>query len=145
MIIVGIDPDGNKHGVAIYVNRVLERLQMWDTIEIVTWLQSQEMRGKKIKFSIENVVKQKFSYGRNTGHGARVDRNIAMKVGKCQQAQTELMRWLDHLKIEYELHAPQRGNWAKNKEQFELCTKWKERSNPDTRSAAFFGFLATRS
>jgi len=31
--------------------------------------------------------------------------------------------------------------WKKDKKQFELVTKWTGRSNEDTRSAAYFGWL----
>ena len=51
------------------------------------------------------------------------------------------MQWLDSLGVPYKLHKPQKGNWAKDKARFEKVTGWKGRSNEDTRSAAYFGFL----
>ena len=56
--------------------------------------------------------------------------------------QAEIMRELDSRGIPYELHKPSGGNWADNKVRFERVTGWKGRSNPETRSAAYFGYLA---
>ena len=67
-----------------------------------------------------------------------------MSIGRCQQSQSELMRFLDEYKIKYVLHKPQKNNWAKNKHQFEKVTGWVGRSNEDTRSAAYFGFLGLK-
>ncbi len=67
---------------------------------------------------------------------------VGMSVGKCQQAQVELMRMLDFHGFKYELHKPQKGNWAKNKPLFEKATGWTARSNEDGRSASYFGYLA---
>lgn len=95
-------------------------------------------------FSIENVMANSFVYGRNDkGSRANVSK-IAMSIGRCQQAQVELCRQLDHRGIPYVLHRPQSGNWAKHKSQFEKVTGWDKRSNEDVRSAAFFGFLALK-
>jgi hypothetical protein len=64
-----------------------------------------------------------------------------MSIGRCQQAQLELMRWLDHHRLPYVLHKPQAGNWSDKKALFEKITGWTGRSNEDSRAAAFFGYL----
>ena len=143
MIVIGIDPDSKEHGVALYNGGELMALYTWSLVEIMNFIKADKKNGRDILFSIEDVASQNFVYGRNV-NSKSIQSNIAMKVGRCQQAQIELQRVLEHLGCRYELHKPQRGNWAKNKSQFEKATGWTKRSNEDTRSAAFFGFLAIK-
>ena len=139
---IGIDPDSEKHGVAIYIGQTLQSLKEMTEVEIVEFINSiHEFTTHEIAFGIEDVASNNFIYARNRS-SKTVQSNIGVKVGRCQQAQVSLMRWLDHLDVEYKLFKPQRGNWAENKAHFERVTGWKARSNKDTRSAAFFGYLA---
>jgi hypothetical protein len=137
MIVIGVDPDSKKHGIAIYNDGKLIELNEWGIAELI---ESAHMLRGEVLFSIEDVASQSFVYARNVNSKA-VQSNIAMKVGRCQQAQIEFQRMLDHLGFKYVLHKPQRGNWAKKKAMFERTTGWTKRSNEDTRSAAYFGFL----
>lgn len=136
--VIGVDPDSDKHGVAVYFKGELKELHMLPRIDLVAMA-----RDLGAYVSIENVLANNFVYARNANSKA-IQSNIALKVGRCQQAQTELMRDLDHLGIKYELHKPTKANWAKNKAQFEKATGWAQRSNEDTRSAAYFGFIARK-
>lgn len=137
-LVVGIDPDSDRHGVAFYRDGELTGLGMMRRVEIL----------EDIRFlpglivSIEDVCANNFIYTRNNKGSREVHGKVALSVGRCQQAQTELMRDLEHYGISFVLHKPQKGNWAKNKAQFEKVTGWKARSNEDTRSAAYFGYLA---
>ena len=146
MIIIGIDPDSKAHGVAVYNNGQLVDLQMMQLFELLHMVDffAGEYGIDKVRFSIEDVCANNFVYHRNSKGSKSVTSKIAMSVGRCQQSQTELIRALDFTKIKYELHKPQKGNWAKNKNQFEKVTGWKGRSNEDTRSAAYFGFLGCK-
>ena len=143
MITVGIDPDSNKHGVAIYQDLKLVELVMLNNIEIF-YQYLMTHKAEDILFSIENVCANNFVYARNNKEKKSIVSQIAMKVGRCQQSQIELMRWLDSFKMTYILHKPQAGNWAKNKAQFKKATGWTAQSNEDTRSAAYFGYLALK-
>jgi len=140
-ITVGIDPDADKHGVAIYSNGKLINICQWSLVEIMQYLDHIDGATKSTTFSIENVMANQFVYARNRQSSKSAESKIAMLIGRCQQAQVELQRWLDFYEIPYVLHNPQKGNWADNKAQFEVVTGWKERSNADTRAAAFFGYL----
>ncbi len=140
MIVIGVDPDSKKHGIAIYRDGRLVELTEWGIVELI---ENAHTLRDEILFSIEDVASQNFVYARNVNSKA-VQSNIAMKVGRCRQAQTEFERVLDHLGFKYVLHKPQKGNWAKNKANFERITGWTKRSNEDTRSAAYFGFLALK-
>lgn len=139
MLIVGIDPDAESHGVAVYESGKLVELSKLQLVPII-----EKFSGVEVLFSIENVLANKFVYRRNQHNNAVVQSNIAMKVGRVQQAQAELMRLLDHLKKPYVLYEPQKGNWAKDRAGFELATGWAKNSNEDTRAAAYFGYLALR-
>ncbi len=139
MITVGVDPDADRHGVAIYQGRRLVELRMMNLIEVRQWLGTAP---GEIEFCIENVKAQNFVYGRNARKGGmKVVQNIILKVGRCQQAQEELVRELEHRGIRYRLVKPCKDNWAKNKPLFERVTGWRGRSNEDTRAAAYFGYV----
>jgi len=148
--IIGIDPDSEKHGVACYLDGKLVRLEMMNTIEIIdSFVNTILIQGEPL-FSIENVLANNYCYqmkmaaGLSSAAKSKIKQNRMMKVGRCQQAQVELMRWLDHYKKPYVVHKPQSGNWADKRELFQKITGWQGNSNPDTRSAAYFGFLALK-
>lgn len=134
--VIGVDPDTKKHGVAIYENGKLTRLSMMESYPLAILAQSKEA----IVF-IEDVMSNQFVYGRNAHKSKSAQSKIAMRVGRCQQAQVELVRLLHHLEVVCKAYKPQVGNWAKNKALFQNVTGWQGTSNEDTRSAAYFGHL----
>lgn len=141
--VIGIDPDADKHGVAIYKNCTLVDLRMMQATEIIAYVFAiaAHLGGNSVIFSIEDVMANHFVYARNQKQSKAAQSKVAMHIGRCQQAQVELMRWLDHYEIPYQLHKPQKGNWADNRPQFEKVTGWTKQSNADTRAAAYFGFI----
>ena len=143
MIVIGIDPDSKKHGVAVYLDGGLIGLESLELFKIYTDIVN-VYRSDGILFSIEDVCANNFIYSRNETKNKKKDQAIIRSVGKCQQAQVELMRMLTSLDVKYVLHKPQKGNWAKNRKQFERVTGWTKQSNEDTRAAAYFGFLALK-
>jgi len=141
MITIGCDPDSDKHGVAVYNDATITALHSLNLMELHSFIEGLELVPGEIIFSIENVLANNFVYGRNRRQSKAVEAQILRSVGRCQQAQLELQRLLEWHVIPYVLHKPQKGNWADNKAQFEKVTGWKGRSNPDTRSAAYFGYM----
>lgn len=140
--VVGVDPDSEAHGIAIYANSVLIELHCWTLIELWEWITlHNDAKTKTAFFAIENVLSNKFIYARNDNVRKNITNSIAMKVGRVQQAQLELQRVLDYCNVPYMLINPHCGNWANNREQFKKLTGWNGKSNADTRSAAYFGFL----
>lgn len=137
--VIGIDPDADKHGVAIYKNGTLVDLRMMQATEIIGYVLP--LGGNSVIFSIEDVMANQFVYSRNQKQSKAAQSKVAMLIGRCQQAQIELMRWLDHHQIPYQLHKPQKGNWSDKRMIFENATGWTKQSNADTRSAAFFGYI----
>lgn len=138
-ITIGVDPDAKAHGIAEYRDGKLVMLTTANNVDLVLYLR--ELSGS-IVLGIEDVKSQGFVYGRNVQASKAAQSKVARNIGQCQQAQIELMNWLDRLGIKYKLYKPTKYNWAKDKERFERFTGWAKRSNEDTRSAAYFGFLA---
>lgn len=143
MIIIGVDPDSKAHGVAIYIDQELTGLKSTQLMEAYEMLLDLilDYGRSNILFSIENVCANNFVYARNASSNKNIMAKMGLSIGRCQQSQTELIRMLDFLEINYILHKPQKGNWAKNKKTFEQVTGWSKQSNEDTRSAAYFGWL----
>lgn len=144
--VVGVDPGSERHALAIYQNAKLLDLRMMALVEIRRWIDEMAPLQGGLLFSIEDVMSQNFVYTRNARNSKAAHAKVALSVGRCQQAQVELMRELDDRGITYVLHRPVVGNWASTagKVQMERITGWSGRSNADTRSAAFFGYLALR-
>ena len=142
--VIGIDPDSSKHGVAVYREGKLVYLSTMPLMNLLAVADREESDVTGCLFSIEDVMANQFVYARNQHSSKAAQSKIAMHIGRCQQAQVELMRGLDYLQIDYELHKPTKNNWAKNKPMFEKVTGWTKRSNEDTRSAAYFGYLALK-
>ena len=144
MIVIGIDPDSDRMGFAVYVDGKLTVCATATIVEIITQHLPIYLQHGDVLFSIENVMANKFVYTRNQKQSKAAQSTVAMAIGRCQQNQAELMRWLDHYRIPYQLHKPQKGNWADMRMIFENATGWTGRSNPDSRAAAYFGFLALK-
>ena len=140
-LIIGIDPDSSAHGVAFYKDGILVDLAELQLLHIIEYTKKFDTSDEKILFCIEDVCANNFVYKQKQTKRAGVNMDIARKVGKCQQSQIELIRFLEFFNIQYKLFKPQAGNWANNEEQFKRLTGWAKRSNKDTRSAAFFGYL----
>lgn len=140
--VIGIDPDAEKFGYARYCDGELSMLANLALPELVGKFLDARDLSESVLVSIENVMANQFVYFRNQKSSKAAESKVAMSIGRCQQAQVELMRWLDYYGIPYVLHKPQKGNWADQKELFERITGWTGKSNADTRAAAYFGYLA---
>jgi hypothetical protein len=138
---IGIDPDSDRHGVAVYENGTLITCATATTIEIITGYVPYFRALGELQFAIENVAANSFVYGRNNQSSKAAQAKVGVSIGRCQQAQIELVRWLELEAVPCTLIKPVAGNWANNKAQFERVTGWTGRSNADGRSAAFFGWL----
>ena len=143
-IVIGIDPDSDAHGVAFYEDGKLYDLREMRLGEILEFCIRQLHEDYDVLVSIEDVISNKFIYSRNRHSNPKIQSTIAMSIGRNQQSQVELERELSRYGIKYINFKPQKGNWAENKKQFEQVTGWDKRSNKDTRSAAFFGYLALK-
>lgn len=146
-IIFGCDPDSDQHGIAIYINGILDALLSMNSLEVFFYLDGLVncVKGKQeIEFHIEDVCANNSTFKKIGVKNAIANQAVTRGIGKCQQAQIELERVLKHFKIKVVKHKISKM-WKKDKAQFEKVTRWKSRSNEDTRSAAWFGYLGSTS
>lgn len=144
-IVIGCDPDSKAHGVAIYVDKRITELKSMSLVELsLTIYKAQSLESNEISIHIEDVcannavfIKPKRSY---SGKDLAEVKARSRTLGMCQQSQTEVERLADYLGVKVVKHKISKM-WKKDKAQFEKVTGWKGRSNEDTRSAAYFGFL----
>lgn len=139
-IIIGIDPDANLHGVAIFVDGQLQALRKMMLPEIMCYIQ-EVRRDNEIFVSMENVLHTNAVFPEHAQKNMRKHAKVANNIGRCQQSCIELVRLFTYLEVPHQLVRPTAGNWAHNKSLFEKATGWKGTSNEDTRSAAYFGFM----
>lgn len=141
MVVIGIDPDSKAHGVAVYKNGKLDKLECMPLMQLYLFIDNALECESKVIVHIENVKGNNASFkGRQP---VNVQKDIGRRIGMVQQSQTEIERMLEHLGVDYKLHKISKL-WKKDKNQFEKVTGWKGRSNEDTRSAAYFGFLGLK-
>jgi hypothetical protein len=142
-IIIGIDPDSKAHGVAVYFDGKLEVLRCFTLTEVLALIHMNPnpMLDQEIEFHIEDVNGVSAAFGaRDRKTNTNVKLKMAQHIGMCKQSQIELERFLAHYGIKV-VHHKISKTWKKDKAQFEKVTGWKGRSNEDTRSAAYFGWL----
>jgi len=147
-LIIGIDPDSQAHGVAYWKDEKLIDITTMTLMDIVNTFLVFDV---DCTFSVEHVEINKPIFAGKKALNFRSHGRKGQNVGQCKQAQIELVRALDYYKAKYILIPPTKGNWGSCKtpaitkamtNQFKKVTGWQGRSNSDTRSAAFFGFLA---
>ena len=135
-IILGIDPDSKAHGVAVYIDGVLTGLKSMPLMEIMEFMEGLS----DITVHIEDVCANNAVFNPKSKAEAKAR---GRTLGMCQQAQIELQRFFEHAGVKVVKHKISKV-WKKDKAQFERVTGWSGRSNEDTRSAAFFGYLGLR-
>jgi len=146
-IILGVDPDSKAHGVAIYVDGRLDRLECLTLYWFMDALEFYDNADNDIEIHIEDVcannavfMKPKKSY---SGKDLAEVKARSRTLGMCQQSQIELERFIHHRAIKVVKHKISKM-WKKERKQFEKVTGWIGQSNEDTRSAAYFGFLGLK-
>ena len=139
-IIIGIDPDSKAHGVSIYMNNELRHLFNFELLELMQYVEQCTESSDFIEVHMENVCGMNAVFRQRQKTNQAVNMKMSNSVGKCQQSQIELERLFVHLDVKVIKHKISKM-WKKDKAQFEKVTGWKGRSNEDTRSAAYFGWL----
>jgi hypothetical protein len=137
-IIIGIDPDSKAHGVAVYVDGKLKGLNCLELTELIDFIPRWKISYDQMEVHMEDVCANNAVF--RAGGNAKVNMSIARRLGMVQQSQVELERIFRHNLIFPVKHKISKM-WKKDKAQFEKVTGWTGRSNEDTRSAAYFGFL----
>lgn len=145
---IGCDPDSTKHGFALFENEKLVSLNSFTLLDMQRFLISFFGNDfSSLEFHLEDNASVKSAYTAKSkkGENLSVKLNIAQKIGMVKQAQIELERMLKELEIKV-VHRRQSKSWksAAEVEMFKSATGWTGRSNEDTRSAAYFGYVGAR-
>lgn len=144
MIRIGIDPDAKKHGVSVYVDEQLTDLFSMTTIELYEYLVklTNGLTVKDVIVGIEDNNSIKAIYKKRLGAKDTLAKklSIAQDVGRVKHAQVEVEGVLNHLCIKFVRLKPSSRFKKTDDPSFKHLTKWAGRSNPDTRSAAWFGY-----
>lgn len=144
--ILGIDPDSKKHGVAIYKDGVLDDLLMnnlMNLMDTIVTIQGLIDFDSSIVVHIEDVNGVSASFmARDKKSNINVRLKMAQQIGGCKQAQLEVERLCEYLNVPVVKHKISK-QWKNQdgKQMFERLTGWTGRSNEDSRSAAYFGYL----
>lgn len=143
MIIIGIDPDSEANGVAVYRSGKLAQLYCLDTMQFFHFVKNliDTNHPDTIKVHIENVrgISAAFT-ARDKKKTQAVKLKMAQHIGMCKQSQIEIERVCKYLGVQV-FHHPVSSKWKNEKAQFEKVTGWKKQSNEDKRSAAYLGYV----
>ena len=143
--IIGIDPDSGKHGMALYAFGELVRLESMSLIDVMTMIDADFSADEfdDIEVHIEDVNGVSAAF-RAKGKAANINVKLKMAqhIGMCKQSQIELERLFEYYGIKVVKHRISKQWKGKGgKVLFERVTGWDGRSNEDTRSAAYFGWI----
>ena len=140
-IIIGIDPDSKAHGVAVYRDGYLMSLHSLTLPAFIGVLDFYSDIDNNVEIHIEDVCANNAVF--RIGNNQKVAGAMGRSIGKVQQSQIELERFVSceaYANVKVVKHKISK-TWKKDKAQFEKVTGWIGRSNEDTRSAAWMGFL----
>lgn len=144
MIIIGIDPDSKSHGVAVYRDGKLDLLcsrQLFGLFDMINTLKGEGM----VQIHIEDVCAINATFSKQFVKNRRAETTVSRSVGMCQQAQTEIERMAEYLGVPVVKH-PISSKWKDAATGNQIMAKlgWPGKSNEDTRSAAYFGYLGVK-
>ena len=147
-LIIGCDPDVDGKGFAFYNDGKLEDLVEMSIIYFYEFLKkiNSERNSWKVELHIEDLNGNKSSsFNHRSRQSKAVQNKISESVGRCKQMQLEVEKIAEHFDIKIVRHKVS-SKWkdAAGKKEFERVTGWTGRSNEDTRSAAYFGFLGCK-
>jgi hypothetical protein len=146
-IVIGCDPDVDGKGYAIYENGTLTVLKPFTILELANFIGDEcgLSSTPNIELHIEDLCANKSSaFSHKSRQPKQVQNKISESVGRCKQIQLEVEKIATHFDIKIVRHKVS-SKWkdAAGRKEFERVTGWKGQSNPDTRSAAYFGYLGT--
>lgn len=145
-IIIGIDPDSSKHGVALYVGEKLKALHNWQALDLFSYFRENLDGVRHFEIHIENVCGVNATFSKEFVKNAKAQTTISRSLGMCQQAQVEVERVAVYFGVKVVKH-PISKNWkdaTTGKRILKNHFGWDKSSNEDTRSAAYFGYLGVK-
>ena len=145
-LIIGCDPDVDGKGFAIYEDGVLTNLVGMPIMYLYNYFRLVNCKYSDIELHIEDLNANKSSaFSHNKKLSAQVKNKISERVGRCKQMQLEVEKVAEYFGVKIVRHKVS-SKWkdAAGKKEFERVTGWAGRSNEDTRSASYFGFLGCK-
>lgn len=144
MIIIGIDPDSEKHGVSFYIDGKIAKLESMRLFDLFKIIEPLAILGD-VQIHIENVCGINATFNKQFVKNRRAETTVSRSLGMCQQAQVEVERMAEYLGVPVIKH-PISKNWksADTGKAALLKMGWSGQSNEDTRSAAYFGYLGVK-
>jgi hypothetical protein len=145
-LVIGIDPDLVKSGVAEVINGEIVRLHALAFPQLIDFAKLQyKTHNEQVTFIVEEVEADKTTYQR-AGTNARQMNKIAQNVGQVKGVKRVLVECLQHEGIPVILVKPLKGIYKKKAKAdakfFNQLTGWTGSSNEDKRDAgllALFG------
>lgn len=147
MFVIGIDPDSDKHGVAIFKSGELTELHKMDRPFLVqTIFEIIDQFGSPVVVSIEDVASNQSTWRASQGANKSAAAKMGHSIGRLHQSQIEIERDLSILIATGDIimirqkPSPQ---WKSGLgiQAFKSATGWTGSSNADTRSAAYMAWL----
>lgn len=131
-IIIGIDPDIDKSGVALAIDGKIQDLQCLSFSHLVQLLEARMDSIKKVYLEA-GWLNKKSSW--HVAPNAASREKAAYKVGQNHQVGKLIEHYLIELEINYELIRPTEAK--RNHDEFCILTKWDKRilTNPEKRDA----------
>lgn len=142
MIYIGIDPDTDKNGVAIWDSTTkkleLQNMKFWDLIEDIKIIYFNDP-------SVKIVIEGGWLNKKSNWHAAKskgISDMISKKVGRNHQVGMLIGELCERNGIDYEIMKPLKLVKGKKMDAktFKLITKYEGRTNPETRDAALLVF-----
>lgn len=144
-MIIGIDPDLRKSGVALVDSGEIKELKSLNAVQLVNYCREQWLKHKAVvAMEDPNVNKPIFN---RPGVGPLAKLKIAQNVGQVKATATLLAEFIMSEGVPVEMVPPLMGypKAAKNNaELFKQMTHWNGSSNQDQRDAALIALYGTR-
>lgn len=139
-MVIGIDPDLKKSGVAVAIDGKLSTLDCLRLLDLIAFIYEHKHCAH---FVIENVNHDKATYVR-PGASKSVMQNISQKVGMVKAIGIVVEEILTDIGAEFTSMKPLRGAVKKAKNDAELfnrITGWQGKSNQDKRDAGLLALV----
>lgn len=135
-VFIGIDPDTDQSGFAIWENGELElfNLKFFEILHRLEFMKSCcGIRGDRLKVIIEGGWLNTKSNWHNMGQGEARVAKVAKNTGANHQVGKLFVEMCEALGVEYEIRKPQSGKL--DAKTFKKITKYQGRTNQDARDA----------
>lgn len=142
-MVIGIDPDLEKCGVAFVEDGLLTSLEAHGFFALITLI---DLNPDAV-YVVEDVELNKAIYARHAGKNAKVRERIGQNVGQVKAVARLIAQYLELKDCRYQMVAPLKGRFKKAKEDralFNRITGWTGSSNADKRDAGMLALYGIR-